>query len=401
MVDTLGPPPPRPGTIRAAAPTAKIFVADQDSEGVIRQSLDDLGIDDVEFTTGTVETAIATLATETSPRLLVVDISDLVDPVSRIDELAERCEPDIGVIVIGKRNDITLYRELKDAGVTEYFFKPLVRDLVKLACNRILTGEPDTAANRRTGKIVFVLGVRGGVGATTIATGAAHHLAGLRQSWVMLVDLDLQHGDAALQLDVSPSHSLTEALEKPDRVDKLFIERGRIHVAERLDLLASLETLDHKAVIAEDAVLSLFGKLSRRYRFIFVDLPASEAVGLMRVLHQPSTCVLISDGSLASARDIVRWREPIGPNTPERKTLHVLNMKGAANCLTATEYARAIGQAPDITIPFDREIAAASNFGVKATQKCEELNRGISRLLRDIAGEPEEPPPSILKRIFG
>ena len=49
--------------VRALAPTAKVFVSDQDTEGVIRQSLSDLGVDDAEYTKGTVETAITALAT--------------------------------------------------------------------------------------------------------------------------------------------------------------------------------------------------------------------------------------------------------------------------------------------------------------------------------------------------
>lgn len=125
---------------RKAAPIAKIFVSDQDSEGVIRQSLSDLGIDDAEFTKGTVETATADLATKASPNLLFVDLSGIEDPVARIHELAERCEPSVSVVAIGNRNDIVLYRDLKNAGVSEYFYKPLIIDLVKATCNSVLSG---------------------------------------------------------------------------------------------------------------------------------------------------------------------------------------------------------------------------------------------------------------------
>lgn len=385
---------------RSGTPNAKIFVSDHDSEGVIRQSLNDLGVSDAEFVTGNIETAAAALATQASPKLLIVDVSGVADPVSRIDELAERCEPDVGVIVIGDRNDIILYRNLKNAGVVEYFFKPLVRDVVKRTCNNVLTGN-NKQSTPRAAKLIFVVGLRGGVGATTIATNAAWYLAEVRQRWVMLADLDLYSGDAALQLDVSPSHALREAFAKPERVDKLFIERGRIHAAERLDLLASLESLSEPFTIDESAVLSLLGKLQQRYRFVFVDLPVRAAIGIIRVLHQPSTCLLVSNGSLASAREVARWRARIGANTPERRTLHILNMSGAPGSLPEAEFLRAAGQSPDIIIPYDREIAVASNRGITATQKCASLNQGIVRLLRDLMGEPEEAPRSMLSRIFG
>ncbi len=177
---------------RRAAPSAHVFVGDQDSEGVIRHCLDDLGVHDAEFTTGTIEVATATLAKRASPRLLIVDVSGLEDAVTRIKELAQVCEPNTGVVVIGDRNDVVLYRELKYAGVVEYFFKPLVGSLLRPTCGGILTGHVEQHA--RIGKLVFVVGVRGGVGATTIAVNTAWHLAEARQRWVLLLDLDLQGG---------------------------------------------------------------------------------------------------------------------------------------------------------------------------------------------------------------
>lgn len=387
---------------RAAAPSAKVFVSDDDTEGVIRQALGDLGIDDAEFTKGTVETATKALATQASPRLLIVDLSGVDDPLARIDELAARCEPNVIVIAVGDRNDIILYRHLKDAGVAEYYFKPLVRDLIKKTCGSYLSGGPQgKPAALRSGKLIFVVGVRGGTGATTIATNAAWRLSEKGQRWVMLVDLDLQSGDAALQLDTAPSHALREAIEKPERVDKLFLERGTIHATQRLDVLASLEPLGESIPISEEPVLSLLTHLLHRYRFVFVDMPPAVAAGLARVLHQPSACLLVSNATLASARELVRWRDWIGPNSPERRTLHILNMAGADSALSAAEFIRVAGQAPDITIPYDRGIARASNLGVKAMQQCDALNRSLARLLRDLAGEPAEPRRSLLAKIFG
>jgi pilus assembly protein CpaE len=385
---------------RAAAPVAKVYVSDPESEGVIRLSLSDLGVDDAEFTNGTAETASAALATQASPRLLVIDLCGVKNPLACIDELATRCEPNVGVVAIGERNDIILYRHLKDAGVAEYFFKPLVLDVVKNTFSDILSGSKIKAHASRTGKLIFVMGVRGGVGATTIAASAAWGMAKTGQRWVMLVDLDLQNGDAALQLDSTPSHALREAFEKPERVDKLFLERGTIHVNKRLDILASMEPLGECSPLNEDAVISLFEKLQQRYHFVFVDLPARAAVGLTRLLRGPSICVLVSNETLTSTRELGRWREWIGPNSPERRTMHVLNMAGASGALSEADFIRISGQAPDVTIAYAQNIAMASNLGIKALQKCESLNTGIRQLLHELAGEPAVAKRSLLSRLF-
>ena len=122
------------------APASMIFVTDHDSEGVLRQCMSDIGVLNADFQSGNISAAIAQLGKRSSPQLLIVDITGAKDPGAQINQLAEVCEPDTGVIVIGEVNDISLYREFKDAGIVEYFFKPLVRDVVMRACNGILTG---------------------------------------------------------------------------------------------------------------------------------------------------------------------------------------------------------------------------------------------------------------------
>ena len=382
------------------APQAIVYVNDRDSEGVIRQALNNLGVQDSRFSAGGVSAAIVDLAKQSSPRLLIVDISGVEEPARRINELADVCEPGTGVIVVGDSNDIILYRELKSAGIFEYFFKPLSGALVPRACNAVLTGNMEQRA-LRTGRLVFTLGVRGGSGATTIGVRLAWHLAQTRKRRVAVLDLDLQTGDTALQFDVTPHHALREALEHPERIDELFLERGVIRVTERLDLLASEEPFDYLTNYTEDALLALLDKLLHSYRYLFVDLPAVHAPFLPRVLHLPSLCLLVSDGSLVSARDIVRWRAFIGPNTAERTTLHILNKAEAPGSLPIDEFIRAVGHPPDMIVPYSRDVAQASNLGVRKLENCHTFLRALGPALRDISGEPIEEEPSLLERILG
>jgi pilus assembly protein CpaE len=400
MDDTSIRPSAGPAALSVAQQLATVYVRDRNSEGVIRQCLTDLGIANAEFIDGGVMTAITEMSRRASPRLLIVDITGVDDPVTRVNQLAEVCGPGTGAIVIGETNDITLYRNLKDAGIVEYYFKPLVSSLVMESCNGILTGTQQKRG-ARTGKLVFVLSVRGGAGATTIAVSAAWHLAEARQRQVMLLDLDIHSGDAALQLDARPSHALREALEHSDRVDDLFLERAVIHVSDRLSLLASLESFSEVFTPDEGSVLALLGNLLHRYRYVFVDLPTTIAPRMIRVLHLPSTCLLVSDASLVSARDVARWRENIGPNSPERSTLHVLNKSGADGSLPEAEFIRAAGQAPDIIIRYDREIGTASNLGVRGVQKCASLQTGLAPIYRLLAGERRQEERSLFARIFG
>jgi pilus assembly protein CpaE len=153
--------------------------------------------------------------------------------------------------------------------------------------------------------------------------------------------------------------------------------------------------------VEESGLLSILQILLLRYRFVFIDVPATLALRLIHVLHLPSLCILVSNGSLAAARDVARWVEMLGPNTVERSSLFVLNQSGAAGSLPEAEFVRAVGRAPDIIIPYHRDVGLASNFGIKGIQKCATLRRALIPVIRQLVGEAEEPPRSLLKRLFG
>ena len=216
----------------------------------------------------------------------------------------------------------------------------------------------------------------------------------------MLLDLDLLGGDAALLLDTTPSHALREALEHPERVDEVYLDRAVTRVSERLTLMASLEPLTEPVAPDEAAVLSLMEKLQRRYRYVFVDLPGASAPWLTRVLNLPSTILLVSDGTLSSARDLNRWREKLGPNSPERTTLHILNRSGAEGSLPQAEFVRAVGQAPDIVVPFDREVARSAHLGTRGLGKSGAVRNALAPLFQHLVGDAVVERKSLLTRLF-
>jgi pilus assembly protein CpaE len=391
--------------IESAAPPvpgldAKVFIRDQASLQIVRRALADMGIQDPQAHQGDVESASLALAKTSSPKLLIVDISGIDDPVARLNELANLCDPNVNVVAVGDRNDIVLYRDLKNIGITEYFVKPLVKDVITRICRTALY--PGVEQPRmRTGKLILVIGVRGGVGATTIATHTAWHLSETGRRRVVLLDLDVKHGDAALQLDVLPSKALCEATEFPDRVDKLFLDRAVQPVSDRLHVLASLAPLAQNAPLTAEGVAPLLEKLAARYRYVVVDLPKHLAADIIHATLLPRICLLVSTSSLSSARDVNRWREQIGTNILERSTLHILNRTEPYGGLPDRDFIKVTGQSPDVSIAYHRDLAEAATLGVKATTKCAGFTRSLQNVLRPLTGEQAEPSPPFYRRMWG
>jgi hypothetical protein len=126
---------------------------------------------------GGIAKAIDYLNEQRSPHVLLVDISGVDLPLSQIHILADVCEPGTRVIAIGDHNDVGLYRDLQEAGVSNYIVKPLTRELLAKALTpKTNSGDMGRAA-LKLGKMVSFVGARGGVGTTTLSANLAWHLA--------------------------------------------------------------------------------------------------------------------------------------------------------------------------------------------------------------------------------
>ncbi len=202
-------------------------------------------------------------------------------------------------------------------------------------------------------------------------------------------------------LDAKPSHALSEALKNPDRLDDLFIERAVTHLSERLDLLASLEPVSDAEMPNEEAVLALIARLQKRYRYVVIDLPFWVGAHFPRVLHLPATVVLVSEQTLVSARDVLRWKEQIGGAAMGVSTLIALNKARAPGALTDDEFTAALGQSTEIAVPFQPQIAEAGELGLPAIAKNAPFRHGLAPLFQRRAGESEEVRIPLLRRIFG
>ncbi|MGF6918385.1 hypothetical protein [Paraburkholderia sp. 40] len=170
------------------------FVADRESEQVLKSFVLDEALPHTFIAEGGIEEAIARLSSmEHSPKLLLVDLQRSEMPLSDLARLASVCEPSVQVIALGERNDVGLYRSLLGIGVGEYLVKPLTVGLLKRTLN-LREGRAMPVSQARAGKVLTFVGARGGVGTTTIAINLARNLARSRRR-VVYLDLNL-HGGA-------------------------------------------------------------------------------------------------------------------------------------------------------------------------------------------------------------
>ncbi|MEX1035660.1 MAG: AAA family ATPase [Sneathiella sp.] len=374
------------------AVSAAAFVADRETERQLKDLLSKWGYDRARITRGSVQDAIREYETKSMPEVLIVDISNTPLPLSDLQGLADISPPRVNVVVLGTRDNVGLYRDLIDIGVTDYLVKPVPSDLLYKAVARASGQGAARGADPRTGKTIAVYGVRGGVGATTTVFNTGWLLANVHNRHVVLADLNLKSGSLALEMGLEPSSGLAELLTNPDRIDNVFVDRAILDGEEKLKLLASVCDLASMQDYDEVAVSALMQHLRSRFHFIIQDVDRGQPAVAMKVLRSADVRVLVLDPTLAAVRDVARILKRLDTEADSHKTLVVLNRarSGGSDDIPLDNISRFIDHPVDIIIPFDRKkLALASLNGAPVARRKSPVTNAYLRLAGELVGQKE------------
>lgn len=350
MPDSLFDPEPLP----SEAAECIAFVGDEQTHGVVSSVLKQFFADAI-VRDGDSSAALAYLAEVPAPKVVIVDIGESSQPLSAMLSLTAAFTDDTRLIGIGEINDIALYRELTEAGVTDYLVKPVSEKALAAALSRseedaaVKTPAPQATPDE-VHKLV-VVGARGGVGASTTAVNLAWIFSEEKGIKTALVDLDLEFGTIALSLDLEPTRGLREALETPARIDNLFISSATAKLTDNLSIMATEENLSHGHSFSPNAVEVLFETLAQENGCIVIDLPRALYSVRDQVLNQATRVILVTELSLSALRDSIRLLGIIEEATPKTPITVVANRcKGGQQAMGEGEFQKALGRKVDFMI---------------------------------------------------
>jgi pilus assembly protein CpaE len=354
--------------------------------------------------TGSVKEAVRELATRATPDQLVVDLSGIDDALAAIGSLAEVCDAGTQVIALGDVNDVDLYRKLMRAGVQDYLVKPVSATVMRTTIE--FGARAGAEAENAAGKLIAVVGARGGVGATAVATNLAWAFANEQHMRVALVDLDLFFGSCALGLDLELGRGFREALENPARIDSLFIERSMVREGENLFVLSTEEVLEAPFSFDAASLDLLMEHLRRDFPCVVIDFPRFAFRQQARVLTQPADVVLASTSSLAGMRDTLRLSRMVKSVAPDARLTVCLNRVGSegAGELKRADFAKGAEVGVDICIPEDVKAFAESAAAGKPVLKVASRSKA-ARALRDLVvrldgARAKRPPLAALRKFL-
>src|SRR6476659_3355557 len=248
---------------------------------------------------GGLAAAIEAYHTAPTPNVILLETEPGRDILEGLDELATVCDAGTRVVVIGNANDGTPYRELVRRGVSDYVIGPVEPiDIVRAICGLYAASEAVAV-----GRIIAVVGAKGGVGASTVAHNVAWAIARDLALDSVVIDLDLAFGTAGLDYIQDPVQGIATAVLSQDRPDTALMERLLSKCTDNLSLLAAPATLDRVYDFGVEAFDSIFDTMRATMPCIVLDIPHQWSGWTKRALIGADDILIVAAPDLANLRN--------------------------------------------------------------------------------------------------
>jgi pilus assembly protein CpaE len=392
----------------APAPRVSVqaFCETEETARVVRLAGEDRRLGKVHLSVqmGGMAGAIEAYGTVPTPNVIVLESEGRSDILANLDQLATVCDPGTRVVVIGNGNDAAPYRELVRRGVNDYVVAPVdTLDVVRSICSLFSASEAITS-----GRIIAVVGAKGGVGASTIAHNVAWAIARDLALDSVVIDLDLAFGTAGLNYNQDPLQGIANAVFSPDRLDTAVVDRLLAKCTDRLSLLAAPASLDRVYDFGAEAFDSIFDTLRMTMPCIVLDVPHQWSAWTRRTLVGADDILIVAEPDLANLRNTKNMLNMLKGSRPnDRVPLYCLNQVGMPKRpeIDASGFAKTVESQSIASIPFDsRMFGTAANNGqmiaeISANHRTAKTFLQIARRLTGRA-ETKKPRRSLLSPII-
>ncbi|NEU10873.1 AAA family ATPase [Methylobacterium sp. BTF04] len=299
-----------------------------------------------------------------TPNVIIIETQGAKSrPLECLDTLAEVCDEGTKVVVIGHVNDVSLYRQFIQRGVSEYLMAPvdpiaLIQAVSDLFC---------APGAKPVGRTIAVVGAKGGVGASTVAHNLAWTIAREQDTATVIADLDIAFGTASLNFNQDPPQGIAEAVFAPERLDANLLDRLLSKCSDNLTLLAAPATLDRTTDLTEAAFDNLIDLLRAAVPCIVLDVPHQWTAWSRHLLIAADEIVVVASPELSSLRNTKNLLTLLQQNRPnDHKARVILNGVGIPKRpeIGAAEFAKALDATLAASIPFDPALfGTAANNG--------------------------------------
>jgi pilus assembly protein CpaE len=343
---------------------------------------------------GGINAAVEHFQGQVTPNLLIVETRlNGQAALDELDRLAEVCDPSTKVIVVGRVNDVELYRELMRRGASEYLVAPLnPLHLIEVISGLYL--DPDA---QPIGRVIAVVGARGGAGASSLAHNVGWCIAEEMQINTTIVDFDLPFGTTGLDFNDEPSQGVAEALSAPERLDDVLLDRLLVKRGDHLSIFATPAAIDREYDALPDAYESVLDAVRQSTPCVIVDVPHIWTPWVKATLIGADEIVIVATPDLASLRNAKNMIEMLRASRPnDTPPKLVINQVGVAKRpeIPAKDFAETLGVEPALVMPFEPAVFGnAANNGQMINEIAGKspVAGNIRRLAEAVTGRVPQP----------
>ncbi len=302
---------------------------------------------------------------ETTTDLLVISCHGYSDRALFLIDAATKQQPERPVVILSDGPANGFVRRLFEAGADDIVLLPQTPDQVRFTLQKAIARKQGSAlaTGVALGPMICILGPKGGSGKTVTATNLTVGLA-MKGYSAVLVDLDLQFGDAGLALGVAPDRTIYDLAKSGGSVDAEKVEAYLARHSSGARLLLAPTRPDHATVVAVDFLRDVYASLRRSFDYVVVDTPPGFTPEVIASIDSSSHLCLVGMLDSLSLKNTKLGLETLDLMGYERdRVCLVLNRADSHVGIEREDVTAVIGRTPDVMIPSDREIARSVNEG--------------------------------------
>ena len=342
---------------------------------------------------GGIAAAVEHYAGQVTPNLLIVETRLTgEEALGELDSLAEVCDPATKVIVVGRVNDVGLYRELMRRGASEY----LVAPLAPLQLIEVIAGLYSDRDSAPIGKVIAFMSARGGAGSSTLSHNVAWCIAEEMNIETTIIDFDLAFGTCGLDFNDESSQGVADALSAPERLDDVLLDRLLLKRGDHLSLFTAPAALERDYDAMPEAYEAVIDAVRQSCPCVILDLPHGWSAWIRNCLIGADEIVIVATPDLTSLRNAKNLIEIVKNARPNDQAPRlILNQVGQPRRpeIPPKDFAETMGVDPAAVLPFDPGLfGTAANNGqmLLELQPKAGISESLRRLSRSLTGRQGE-----------
>jgi pilus assembly protein CpaE len=346
---------------------------------------------------------------ELKPDIVLMDINMPQMDGIKATEIINLETPFTAVIVISVQEEIEYMRRSMMAGARDYLVKPFSSDELFHTIQAVIEKEkakehtqrrlPGAAApaGGADGKVICVFSTKGGVGKSITATNLAFALKEATDSRVLILDLNLQFGDQALLMNLSPANSIFELAQVGDSVDLSSLQRTVESHPSGVDLLPSPPKPEFAELITSQLIEDLIRIAKTQWDYIVIDTsPTFQEYILAAMDSSDNVLVMVTPDFLSLKNVWLGLSVMYNLNYEDSKICLVLNRSPLATALKSADIEKHLKKKIFAELPFDSKVVISSvnkgNPFILSEPKSEISNavRSLAKKMIDMYGDEAE-----------